>query len=146
MKQASLDYAASIKRYRHRFLEDVLCGWCVFRFTLFREGWPRFHPPIPKAYEVRRLHRAIHQAPQMDETTRAEKLRWVSIIAKMPITLRSVLFFRRWDNLNCTEIQARTGIPALLVQRLVVRAYVLLVYYDMATQAGSNLPLNSGSS
>ena len=145
MKLVTSNYAASIRRYRHRFLEDALCGLCVFRFTLFREGWPRFHPPIPKAYEVRRLHRAIHRA-QMDETTRAEKLRWVSIIAKMPITLRSILFFRRWDNLNYAEIEARTGIPVFLVQRLIVRAYVLLVYYDMATQAVSNLPLNSGSS
>lgn len=145
MKPAGPDYAASIRRYRHRFLEDALCGWCVFRFTLFREGWPRFHPSIPKAYEVRRLHRAIHQA-QMDETIRDEKLRWISIIAKIPQTMRSVLFLRRWDNLNYAEIEARTGIPAFLVQRLVVRAYVLLVYYDIATQAGSNLPLNSGSS
>jgi DNA-directed RNA polymerase specialized sigma24 family protein len=64
----------------------------------------------------------------------------------MPVTLRSVLFLRRWDNLNCTEIQTRTGIPAFLVQRLIVRAYVLLVYYDMATQAVSKVPLNSGSS
>lgn len=135
MKPARPDYAASIRRYRHRFLEDALCGWCVFRFTLSREGWPRFHPAIPKAYEVRRLHRAICQAPQMDKTTRTESLRWISIIAKVPITLRSVLFLRRWDNLNYAEIEARTGIPAFLVQRLIVRAYVLVVYYDMATQA-----------
>ncbi|WP_349320103.1 sigma factor-like helix-turn-helix DNA-binding protein [Asticcacaulis sp. MM231] len=133
MKPAGPDYAASIRRYRHRFLEDALCGWCVFRFTLFREGRPRFHPPIPKAYEVRRLQRAIHQA-QMEETIRAEKLRWISIIARMPITLRAVLFFRRWDNLNYAEIEARTGIPAFLVQRLIVRAYVLLVYYEMASE------------
>ena len=136
MKPARPDYATSIRRYRHRFLEDALCGWCVFRFTLFRHGRPRFHPPIPKAYEVRRIRRAIHHAPQMDETIRTETLRWISIIAKVPITLRSVLFLRRLDNLNYAEIEARTGIPAFLVHRLIVRAYVLLVYYDMATCSG----------
>jgi DNA-directed RNA polymerase specialized sigma24 family protein len=68
----------------------------------------------------------------MEEGHRAETLRTLTIIAEIPVTVRSVLLLRSWDKLSYPEIQARTGIPVFMVQRLMVRARLLMVYYDMA--------------